>query len=317
MPQIVHSIDWLQYSIDWPNSITEWPMEPKEEIAIAKTCVPHFMVSGLPPEREKDNHAQGMSGYTKFYDMLWATVAVNPTYRSQKIGVRMTGGDLGAYRDLGGTEKRLVEFVNHNHATTSRIDIAFDLIDYGIDVLQIYRDWKSGKFATRGKKAQPVTSGVMTETGVTEASTVYFGSRTSEVMLRVYEKGKEQGVDLDWVRFELEIKGDRAIGIVGDCERYGVAKVGAQLLREYVTKCSYKFWKELTLGDSVELTTKGRKKTDRRIWLDNVIFPLLKDEIDNEWASGEMTGLSETMESIVRGGWQRRAIELKKQWGKI
>jgi len=91
MTNITHCIDWMQYSLDWPKSVIDWPIDPKEEVSIARTCIPHFHVSGLPPERAKDNHAQGMSGYTKFYDMLWATVAVNPQYKSQKIGSISTG----------------------------------------------------------------------------------------------------------------------------------------------------------------------------------------------------------------------------------
>jgi len=315
MPHITHCIDWLQYSLDWPATIAEWPIDDKEELAIVRTCIPHFHVSGLPPERAKDNHAQGMQGWTRFYDMLWATVGVNPQYKSQKIGVRMTGGDMGAYRDLGGTEARLVQFVNRNRATTSRVDIAFDLFDYGIDVLKMYDDWKRGRLEVRARTARPVTEGVMTDAGVVEASSVYFGSRTSETMLRVYEKGKETGTGIDWVRVELELKGDRAIAVMRDCERLGVGPVGAQLLRDYVKKCPYKFWKELVKGDSVELTTAGRKKTERQIWLENTIFPLIQAEVEAEWDSGEFTGITERLEAIIRGNWQRRAIEIKKQRG--
>jgi hypothetical protein len=36
--------------------------------------------------------------------------------------------------------------------------------------------------------------------------TLYIGSRTSEVHIRIYEKGQQLGMDPDWFRYEVEIK---------------------------------------------------------------------------------------------------------------
>ena len=318
MKDIKHSIDWLNYSIDWPSSVMEWPLNNEaEELSIIRSCIPYRHVTGLPPARSKANSAQGMHGYTKFFDMLWAVVGVHPNFKSQKIGVRMTGGDCQAYRDLGGSDCKMVEFVNHANAMTSRVDIAFDLFDYGINVPRLYDDWKSGKLKCRARTARPLTEGVMVDGVVTEATTVYFGSRESELMARVYEKGKQTATGLDWTRFEVEIKGDRAIRTMKDCERFGVDVVGKQVLREYFPVMPYRFWKSLTAGPSTALTGGERKKTERQIWLENIVFPMLRDEISSEWDSGQFTGITEALEGIIRGNWQRRAIEIKKSFGRL
>lgn len=315
MKKITHCIDWFQYSLAWPAGVEVWPIDSTEELSIFKSSVPMVDVSGLPPRRPTNDKIMGMQGYTKTYDMLYATAHVNPNHRAQKIGVRMTGKDLTAYRDLGGTDAKLVKFAHHTNASISRLDIAFDLFNYQVDLQKVYKDWKADKVKTRAKTVHPLTSAVKTASGeVTEATTLYIGSRESELMVRFYEKGKEQGTDLDWLRVELEIKGDKADAIIRDCDRVGVEVVAKELLRQAIPVMPYKFWTELTKGDSTPLEAVGRKKTARQVWLEDVILPLLSDELCQEWESNEPTGLTQAIEALLRQNWQRRAIELRRQY---
>lgn len=317
-PRITHHIDWLQYSVDWPDFVWEWPLHPAEGRDIVRACIPHLPVLGVKIERPNDYKPFGMAGYSLIYDMLYCTAHVNPQRRDMKVGVRMTGKELGVWRDFGGDDKRLATFVRGVKGSTSRVDIAFDVWDYGVEPMQIYRDWKGGKVQSQGRKATPLTSGVMGADGkVSEATTVYFGSRTSETMIRVYEKGKEQQTDLDWVRFEIELKGDKAKVVMADIDRLGAGVVGKQILRDYFPKMPYKFWKQLTHGESVELTSVGRKATERQSWLLNVIFPLIAEEIANEWEGTTETGITRAVEALTREHWRTRAIAIQKQYGRL
>jgi hypothetical protein len=314
--KITHNIDWLQYSVAWPDYVWEWPIEDSEARLILKTCVPHLHISGKPYERPDGDKVVGMQGYTRTYDCNYASAHVDPKRREMKVGVRMTGQDLGTFRDLGGNDERLINFVRGAKGSTSRVDIAFDLFDYGINVPRIYDDWRRGKVQARCRKARPLTEGTRNDKGeVSEATTVYFGSRTSETMVRIYEKGKEQGVDLDWTRFELEIKGDKAVAVMSDCARLGVGAVGKQLLREYFPSMPYRFWKPLTEGESVELTSVGRKCTEREAWIRNVVFPVLREEIAKEWDSMTETGITREIEALIREHWTTRAIAIRRQYG--
>jgi len=314
--EIRHSIDWIQYSIPWPNEVSEWPMDTNEELTICRTCIPMLSVTGLPPARPAGTRVFGMRGYPNTYDMLWASVHVNPRFRSQKIGVRMTGQDCTAYRDLGGSDDRLLAFVKHTNARPSRIDIAFDLFAFKIEPLRIYKDWLSGKVKTRARTVKPFTKSVRGAGGdVVSASTLYIGSRTSPVMIRIYEKGKEQGVDIDWCRVELEVKDDKALAVLEDCVRHGLDTTGKALLREAMPEVPYVFWKELMRGKSIALEAVGRKKTARQAWLESVILPLLADEINREWEGEDETMITQQVEMLLRQNWQRRAVEVRRSFG--
>lgn len=318
MQKITHNIDALTYSVAWPDYVWDWPIEDSEARAIIRTCVPHLHVKGQPYERPKGETVYGMQGYKLSYDWGYASAHVDPQRRDMKVGIRMGGHDLGVWRDLGGNDERLVNFVRGVKGSTSRVDICFDLFDYGIDVKRLYADWKGGKLQARCRKAKPYMEGEMNDDGtVTEAATVYFGSRTSETMVRVYDKGKEQRTDLDWTRFELEIKGDKAKVVMADCARLGVGLVGKQLLREYFPKMPYKFWKPLTQGESVELTPVGRKMTEREAWIRNVVLPVLREEIDKEWDGMVETGITREIEALVRQHWTTRATAIRKQYGML
>lgn len=322
MNEIQHSIDWLQYSADWPIAVREWPVNPEEEVNIIRTAIPHLHIQGLPPQRAKGDKAIGMRGYSRTFDMVYCTAHVHPEHRSEKIGVRFDGGCMGAWRDYGQTEERLIKFVNDIRATCSRVDIAFDLFDFGIDPLRLYDFWKRGKWSTRARSCRPFTEGIMGEDGqVREASTLYIGSRTSETMVRIYEKGKQLRVDRDWTRVEIELKGDKAQMAISEMNRLGIDVVGKQILRDFINM-PYKFFKALTTGKSVALPKIGAKKTDRQIWLENIIIPLLREEMSNEWGElGDDGSVNEksmmlhaAIESLVRDNWHARSQYIRDKY---
>jgi len=316
MTEIKHSIDWFQYSVKWPDEIWQWPLERAEGFPIVKTCVPFIDTQGWNTERDSEHRVLPMAGYPQTYDLLYASAHVDPNRPEQKIGIRMTGQNLGAYRDLGGTEGRLLEFYSKIGGKASRIDIAFDLLDYGIDPLRIFKDWETGKVKSNARTVQPFTKATRNADGtISKASTLYFGSRESELMVRVYEKGKQMQTDLDWVRVELEIKGDKAGAVCEDLARLGVAAVGRELLRAYFSKMPYKFWVDLIAGDSVPLTPVGRKMTAHDAWLLNVIIPMLQDDIRKEWEGETDRGITRNVEAIIRENWTRRMMCIREQYG--
>lgn len=314
--RITFKLDWWQYAVAWPDWLTEWPIEDDEARKIIRTCVPHLYVSGKPYDRPHGDKPSYMQGYTKTYDYGYATIHVDPNRRDMKCQVRMTGGDLQTYRDLGGDDARLVQFTRGVSGSTSRIDCAFDLFAYGIDLMQIYKDWKRGKVACRARKVTPVVGARMDEQGnVVEAVTLYFGSRTTEIMVRMYDKGKEQETDLDWIRIEIEIKGDkaRAYGVAMDAN--GIAETARAILADYFYKMPYAFWRDVVKGKLADLPKVGRKMTEREAWIRNVVLPVLRDEIAAEWDGMEETGITRDIEALIRDHWRTRALAIQKQYG--
>jgi hypothetical protein len=136
-------------------------------------------------------------------------------------------------------------------------------------------------------------------------------------MVRIYDKGMEQNTDLDWVRFEIELKGDRAKLFIGDAHRLGIDVVGKQILREFFPVMPYKFWGALIKGESVPLSAVGRKTTEREAWIRNVVLPVLREEIEKEWSGEAESGITRDVEALIREHWTTRAMAIRKQYGLI
>lgn len=99
-----------------------------------------------------------------------------------------------------------VELLGH----VTRLDLAIDNADNIYftcdDIVDVMRNQCFiSKFRSWRNLAEYATSGKV------KGHTVYLGNRTSDVMLRIYDKQAEQGTDFPWVRWELELKGQRAI----------------------------------------------------------------------------------------------------------
>lgn len=306
-PQIEHSLDWLQYSVAWPDVISDWPIVEMAGSALARTAIPHMHVSKIEMPQQDTTRVFGMQGYTLTYDYAYATVHVHPERREQKIGVRMTGDNLRLYRELGGTTEKLAQAYRGLKAHASRVDIAFDFRDWNIDITRVYLDWKSGKVSTRARKVSPYTEARKGDDGgIVEATTLYFGSRSSEVMLRLYDKGKQTGQGGDWKRLEIEVKGERAHTTMQDIYSHGLQSVGVQILRDYADM-PYKFWRALMNCKTVPLQQIGRKITDRRHWLETVILPLIAEEMQEDFDTGHAYMLVGQLEELIRNSWGKRA----------
>lgn len=86
----------------------------------------------------------------------------------------------------------------------SRVDTAFDDLDGVHNIAHALRLWQSGQLNNRGQ--QPNVQQVSDLKG-RKGDTIYIGSRTSEKLMRVYEKGKELGDEVSpWVRWEIQFK---------------------------------------------------------------------------------------------------------------
>ena len=95
------------------------------------------------------------------------------------------------------------------------MDVALDDRAAGVSIAQVKQAVDAGQAVTRSQKFQ-VLAGSSLRAGTSTGDTLYFGSRESQTMLRVYDKrleleqkGREEAKDYG-VRWELELKKDRA-----------------------------------------------------------------------------------------------------------
>lgn len=98
------------------------------------------------------------------------------------------------------------------HGQFSRLDVAVDAYNNELDINRIASDVRHGFYSGHYKGAR-IIEGINLESGASQGMTIYLGSPSSDTMVRIYDKAKEQGVDYPWVRVEMEFKRKQAQNI--------------------------------------------------------------------------------------------------------
>jgi DNA relaxase NicK len=128
-----------------------------------------------------------------------------------------------------------------------------------------------GKVITQARKMTPIES--KDKKGNGQGKTVNIGSRTSEAFLRVYDKGAEQGTDVDWTRVELETKGRLADLACVRMGQKGIRRAGCALIRKFVSIPDLEWYTDLLSGAGEMDTTLRRKESDWDAWVRAVALP--------------------------------------------
>ena len=121
------------------------------------------------------------------------------------IQIYINGDGCAVIRDWREFHKRCKEL----DVRITRIDLAHDDYKGKHNIKTAVAMFKAGKFASGGRmpKCSQAGNWIM-EDGL--GKTFYVGSRKSGKLLRVYDKGKEQGdPKSNWVRWEVELKRDK------------------------------------------------------------------------------------------------------------
>jgi len=120
------------------------------------------------------------------------------------------------------------------------------------------------------------------KTGRVTGRGAYFGSRKSEVFLRVYDKALEQGDDEHWIRVELELKGSKADAAMRQVLKQEIGVVTRGVLKNNLSfrepgsgvnrsRWPVAPWWELFLGcvEKLKLVSDNREpalQEDRLLW---------------------------------------------------
>lgn len=180
----------------------------------------------------------------------------------------------------------------------SRVDIAVD--DYTekyFSVDDVVSMLNEGRCVSRFRNYRPVSEKRICD-GSNKGNTVYFGSRCSDVMLRVYDKALEQKYkDGSWVRWEVELKGHSATKALETVVQYNsLSKCVFGLLSNYIkfinldksnrSKCSvYEPWNSfINNAERVRLYTGIEERTieDKREWFDKQVGPTYARIVDDD-----------------------------------
>ncbi len=140
------------------------------------------------------------------------------SYRSddKTVSLAIDGGHegMGAHLNLTGRacsrhETDLLPFTiwafDHG-AKVSRLDLAIDEPMGLLDLEEVIASIKAGGCVSKFKAAPRVEEFFDTQTGEVSGRVIRFGSRTSKVCIRFYDKAMQKGEDFHWLRVELELK---------------------------------------------------------------------------------------------------------------
>lgn len=170
-------------------------------------------------------------------------------------------------------------------ARATRIDIAIDLFDGNLTGTKVLAALEQGIAKTKFRKWQQVKGG-----GADNGYTLYLGGRESATQIRIYDKGAEQGLPLNWWRFEMVLNGIKAqdawrtIRDIPDAPALlPIAKAMLASMLEFPT---WGAWNAV-FGDygEVNWTEIPRAEADSWAWLMTQVAPTFqrKRERDGDW----------------------------------
>jgi DNA relaxase NicK len=179
----------------------------------------------------------------------------------------------------------------------TRLDLAVDVMGSDEKVSNIYNLLRA---EPKRYKAQKVTL-----MDGTSGSTVYVGSRASEKMVRIYDKGAERGTGQKWLRFEVELKGGAArmeAARLAKCSTYlDQYYVAVQAVHWTVDLRGVECWDEASLNvpEAERWVDEQPTKEGRREWLMRVALPaLVKEGVRDVNFVSQFCSKAETMVAI-------------------
>jgi hypothetical protein len=237
---------------------------------------------------------RALFSYTDAVETDFCTLCWNPDRPDMRVMLQMSGKQLARAREAGYQELYIVSWLWVNGLKFTRLDFAMDLLESGGDVLDFRDAWQTPALSTQARKMTAITSdGVLENKG----NTVYLGSRQSTRMVRIYDKGKEQGTSLDWIRIEMEWKHDRAAQLARDMKDHGVSEAGKTHLRNFIPSSLIEWFEAGMDGDYTifAIDSIGRPLTNHERWIFEVCIPAIMQAVENG-----VPGVMDAIEAIIK-----------------
>jgi DNA relaxase NicK len=269
------TIDWLSFTVHTERGATD-VLSLLNPSGIMEPATPRF-------------------GYTRAA-RTDENITVYSTDSSSRLGchVVIPGSALLSLRERGIGADVLLQKVVAARAKVTRLDLAKDAQDEAFQLIQLSQELETGHWTGAAQKASTVKS---SDGGMT----CYIGSRQSERFIRVYNKGVESGQGGDWIRLELETKGETANLIA-----HGLAD-GASNLNDVLCGMARKMawvpmpsWEALLSSDAEYSVPKIEKQSDREKWISEQVGQAIIDHLDHNPDSPAVRRLYELLRERLR-----------------
>lgn len=262
-------LDWYAYSVEWQ----------RVGIRDGEKVKPTQARAALPANSEFDLTGEILHprpGYNIGYDAGIGRVDYHEDRPEQKIGVQLTGVDLAELEQGGWSYTTVLKRCEQLEGRVTRLDLAVDFTREYVPPAWFLDAWNAGRIKTPARTIHEYTS----QTDGEKATTVYIGAPSSDRQLRIYDKGKQMKTSYPWTRAELVLKGERANLAHKAILEHGLAKVVKAAFLDYVVVMGIPAWSEFIDDDDLPVMhTVGRKQTDTKRWLIDVVMPVLEREV--------------------------------------
>lgn len=261
----IASIDWLTLTIKGGFGITldGSNLHVAEVLAVkALETLNIYVTNGL----ERVPHTFGYRHAFKERS-TGMIVEVSENLSVQGIKVQASGGVLRQIPD----RMLLLSYALSGGWRVTRIDVAIDAMDTDVRVSEIKRAYEDNVLRSVQRKYRYIEKG--------KEQTIEIGSRTSEKFLRVYDKAAEQHLNVSWVRFEIECKGNYGQNMANAVNE-STAIVAIPVILRMLQHPETKHWlldAIAQLAEGHEYVSAEQVKTvgDTFLWLKTQVLPSL------------------------------------------
>lgn len=181
----------------------------------------------------------------------------------------------------------LIEDVSMSNSKITRLDLAMDDKEGTVILLEkIIKDVYAGNIVSRWRTGVELTK-LDLQKSKKIGSTINLGSRTSDVFLRIYNKSMQQKIEGNWIRMELEVKGDKVIELQKLLREHNAGMLFGQIMNNYIrivqpdkknkNKSRWKnkkYWdKIITETERIQLSVIKKERTldDMKGWMEKQV----------------------------------------------
>lgn len=178
----------------------------------------------------------GSKGFS--HRMYWNGVSIHYCNDKENINygwvwLEMSGQGCRCFETHGhGDYSKIFDVLLENPASCrlTRLDVAYDDVSGVLDINQICDQTREEHFTSRSKVHEVIYSN--------KGNAVYFGSKSSNILIRFYDKAMERGYTKDqiehWIRCEVQMKDENAFGFVQKLDDVKLQDLYAGVLRNYL-----------------------------------------------------------------------------------
>lgn len=150
------------------------------------------------------------------------------------IWVEMSGQGCRAFETYGhGDFDKLFNLVldNPGNVRLTRLDVAHDDMSGVLDINTICDYTRLKNFVSRSRTYESIYG--------SKGNSVTFGSKCSNVLIRIYDKARERGFTVDevphWVRCEIMLKDENAMGFISLVQTRSINELYCGTLKNYLS----------------------------------------------------------------------------------